>query len=91
MKTNPDPHGQAALMLVESLLLLLIETKVILKEQMADAIDGVVQVKREMAGTTESTVVSLESIGLLRAVSNSLSAAKVAEGKVEPDRLTAGS
>lgn len=75
MKSDPDAHGQAALMLTESLLLLLVGRGVILKEQMVDAIDGIVEVKREIAGTSESVVVSLASIGLLRAVSASLSAA----------------
>jgi hypothetical protein len=75
MKADPDPHGQAALMLMESLLLLLVEEGVLLKEQMIDNIDGVIEVKQEIAGTSESVVVSLASIGLLRAVSASLSAA----------------
>lgn len=79
MKTDPDAHGQAALMLIESLLLLLVGGGVIRKEQMVDAIDGVVEVKREIAGTSESVVISLASIGLLRAVSASLSAAVVPE------------
>jgi hypothetical protein len=74
MKLTPDPHGQAALMLVESLLLLLVEGGVLRKEQVVEAIDGVVELKQEMAATSESVVVSIASIGLLRAVSGSLSA-----------------
>ena len=75
MKMTPDPHGQAALLLCESLLILLVEEGVIRKERMVEAIDGVVEVKQEIAGTSESVVVSMTSIGLLRAVSGSLSAA----------------
>lgn len=75
MKLNPDPHGQAALLLVESLLLLLIEKGVVRKEQVVEAIDGAIEVKQEIAGASESVVVSIVSIGLLRAVAQSLSAA----------------
>lgn len=74
MKPTPDPHGQAALMLMERLLLLLVEQGVIQKEQVVEAIDGLIEVKQEIAGTTESVVVSMVSIGLLRAVSGSVSA-----------------
>ncbi len=62
-------------MLVESLLLLLIEEGGIGKEHMIEAIDGLVEVKQEIAGTNESVVVSMASVGLLRAVSASLLAA----------------
>jgi hypothetical protein len=74
MKPAPDPHGQAALMLVESLLLLLVERGVVQKEQVTEAIAGLVEVTQEIAGTSESVVIST-SIGLLRAVAGSLAAA----------------
>jgi hypothetical protein len=75
MKPAPDPHGQAALLLVESLLLLLVERGVVQKEQVVEAIAGLVEVNQEIAGTSESVVVSMVSIGLLRALAGSLSAA----------------
>ncbi len=75
MDQDPDPHGQAALMLCESVALILIERGVVEKAQMLEAITGVIDVKREMAGTTESVVVSVKSISLLQAVARSLSAA----------------
>ncbi len=62
-------------MLCESVALILIERGVIAKEQMLEAIGGVIDVKREMAGTDESVVVSVRSISLLQAVARSLSAA----------------
>ena len=62
-------------MLVESLLLLLIEKGVISKEDMDVTIEGLVEVKHEIAATSESVVVSMASIGLLRGVSASLLAA----------------
>ncbi len=80
MKTAPDPHGQAALMLIESLSLLLVEEKVIQKDQVIEAIDGIIEVKQEIPGTSDSAVVSIVSIGLLRAVVGSLSAATAPRG-----------
>ncbi len=62
-------------MLCESLMVLLVEKGIIHKEQAIEAIETVVEVKREIAGTTESVVVSVASIGLLRAVAQSISAA----------------
>ena len=75
MKVNPDAHGQAALMLCESLLFILLESGVIRKDQLGEAIDGIIALKTEMAGTSESVVVSLTSIRLLRAIAQSISAA----------------
>ncbi len=62
-------------MLCESLAILLIEGGVIRREQASDAIDTIVEVKHEVAGTSESVVVSMASIGLLRAVAQSIAAA----------------
>ena len=62
-------------MLCESLMLLLVERGVIDKDQAAEAIDGVIEVKREVAGKRESVVVSMASIALLRAVAQSVAAA----------------
>ena len=75
MKLTPDPHGQAALMLCESLIVLLVEEGVIDRDQAVDAIEGVIEVKQEIAGTSESVIVSVASIRLLRAVAQSISAA----------------
>ena len=78
MAHDPDPHGQAALMLCECMLILLVEEGYLPKERVLDAIADVIDVKQEMAGRTESVVVSMTSIGLLRAVAQSLSAVTVA-------------
>ncbi len=77
MTLIPDPHGQAALMLCESLAHLLIARGTLAREELVEAIDGVIEVKREIAGTSESVVVSVASIVLLRAVAQSLSAASL--------------
>ena len=74
MDLIPDPHGQAALMLCESVLLLLIEKGVIKKDETTELIEGVIEVKQEIAGVRENVVVSLASIVLLRAVARSISA-----------------
>lgn len=75
MTLTPDPHGQAALMLCESLALLLIERGTITREEAVDVIDALVELKQEMASTTESPVVSVASILLLQSVARSISAA----------------
>ena len=77
METDPDPHGQAALMLCEGLMLALIEQEVIIKATAVQTIDNVIDVKQAIAGDTESIVVSMTSIGLLRAVSQSMSASPI--------------
>lgn len=77
MTLTPDPHGQAALMLCESLAHLLIAHGALDREEVVDAIDGVIDVKQEIAGASESIVVSVASIVLLRAISQSLSAASI--------------
>ena len=56
-------------------MLLLVERGVIDKDQAADAINDVVDVKREIAGTRESVVVCMASIALLRGVAQSIAAA----------------
>ena len=79
MTMPPDPHGQAALMLCESLALLLVENGILPKSQVVEAIDGIIEVKEEIAGVSESVVVSIVSIGLLRNIAQSIVAAAVPE------------
>ena len=45
----PDPHGQVALILCESLLHLLVEQHVITQEKAIEALDGLTELTREMA------------------------------------------
>ena len=65
-------------MLIESLLLLLVEQRILLKEQVIEAIDGVTEIKQEIAGTSENVVVSMVSISLLRTIAGSVRAVTVA-------------
>ena len=62
-------------MLCESIACLLLDRGLVSAEQVVDAIEGVVEVRREIAGTSERVVVSTVSITLLREVAQSLSAA----------------
>ena len=78
MTHDPDPHGQAALMLCECMLILMVEEGHLPKHRVLDAISDVIDVKQEIAGRTESVVVSMRSIGLLRAIAQSLAAVTVA-------------
>ncbi len=77
MEHDPDPHGQAALILCECMLILMIEEGHLPKDRVLDLIADVIEVKQEMAGRSERVVVSMTSIGLLRAVAQSLSAVTV--------------
>ncbi len=70
-------------MLCEGLILLLVEKGIIDKKRAADVIDGVIEVKQEIAGVCETVVVSVASIALLQAVARSISAG------ADPDRSTA--
>lgn len=64
-------------MLCESVLILLVEGGTLGQDAVVDAIETVIDVKQEIAGVTESVVVSVASIGLLRGVARSISAATV--------------
>ncbi len=62
-------------MLYEGLALLLIERGILPREQVVETIQGIIEVKQEIAGVTESVVVGVISIGLLQTVARSISAA----------------
>ena len=70
-KLGIEVHGR------EALALLLVESGTLLKSQVVDAIEGIIEVKQEVAGVSESVVVSIVSIGLLRAIAQSIAAAAV--------------
>ena len=74
MSHNPDPHGRAALMLCEGLVLLLVETGVIGRDEAA-VIDGLVEVQQEIAAGGESTITGVAALALLGIVARSVSAA----------------
>ena len=63
-------------MLYEALALLLIERGILAKAEIVEIIQGVIEVKQEIAGVTESVVVGVVSIGLLQTIARSLSATR---------------
>lgn len=70
---EPDAHGQAALLLAESILHALVETRTLSLEQALSVIQTTCEVKIEVAESTgESQGRMHESLELLRAISASL-------------------
>jgi hypothetical protein len=70
----PDPHGQAAMFLIESLLHGLIARSVISVEDAIEIVDVAAEVKIDSAAELGDTPASLEkSMALLGAISTSLS------------------
>jgi hypothetical protein len=70
-------EGQAALMVAESLLLVLLEAKVIDQQRLVDAIETVIAAKRSMMLDGNAPEVSAATIGVLSSLANSLTAADV--------------
>jgi hypothetical protein len=74
-----DAHlaeGEAALMLIECLMLVLIEEKIFTVERMAETIETVLATKLQMIQEGEHPKISLLATGLLRRVENSIVAAR---------------
>ncbi len=69
-------HGQAALTLVESVLLVLVETGIVSTEEMLEAVETVISSKRALADNEEDRAISTAAIGLLIGIANSLRAAR---------------
>lgn len=62
-------------MLFEGLAYVLVEQGIVSKHQVIDAIEGVIEVGREIARTSEPVVVSITPIILLQDILNSIRAA----------------
>jgi hypothetical protein len=70
---GPDAHGQAALILAESILHALIETKTITAEKALDVVHLAEEIKSEVAGLAgESETRMNESLELLKRIAVSL-------------------
>lgn len=69
-------EGQAALMVAESLLLVLLEAKVVEKQRLVDAIETVIAAKRSMIIDGAAPAVCAATIGILSSIANSLTAAE---------------
>jgi len=77
----PDPHGQAAMLLLESLLHGLIARKVITTGNAVEIVAVAAEVKQEVAADLGDTPASLaRSLGLLTAIGSSLQGDLAEEG-----------
>ena len=72
-RPEPDAHGQAALVLAESTLHLLVETGVLTRGQAVDAVQTAGSVKREWAEEAgEANATMNRSLSLLRQIERSI-------------------
>ena len=75
---EPDAHGQAALLLAESILHALVETNTLSSEEAISVIETTCEVKIEVAERTgESNTRMNESLFLLRRISKSFKAGTI--------------
>ena len=68
-------YGQAALMLLESVMLALVEQRILTADALVDAIETTISAKRDASARTEPAEIAQASIGLLSNIANSLAAA----------------
>ena len=72
-RLEPDAHGQAALLLVESMLHVLVEARALTLDQAVDAVRTASEVKVEVAAETgESNGRMRESLALLSGIAQTL-------------------
>jgi len=69
-------EGEAALMLLECVLLALVEEKLLTVERIEEMIATVLATKKRMAQEGEHPTISLLATGVLRRVENSIAAAR---------------
>ena len=69
-------HGQAALLLVECLMLVLIEQRVMTAEQLIGAVDTVLATKLQMVRDEDHPQIARLAVGLLSRIGNSLAATR---------------
>ncbi|WP_133123390.1 hypothetical protein [Methylobacterium frigidaeris] len=70
--------GQAALMLIESLMLALVERKVIPASELVEAVETVIETKRRLAANGHEPEIAARAAALLTTLANSLAAAEPA-------------
>lgn len=79
-----EAKAQAALMLVESLALSLVEQGVLTSEQVVELIENVIETKRRMGEESEDPEVAHASAGMLSVIANSVRVAHP-PAPIEPD------
>jgi hypothetical protein len=77
-KIEPDAHGQAALLLTESLIHMLVDHRILSLDQAVEVIQIAAEVKTEVAAAAgESKARMNESLALLANMSNSFEADRI--------------
>ena len=69
---KPDPHGQVALLLCESLLHVLIEQRVISREAALSAVESVLEVTEDAAAATTDEMGSVSPTALIERIAATL-------------------
>jgi hypothetical protein len=67
-------YAEASIMLLECLMLVLIEQRVLTKDQIVSALDSVIATKRQMVDDKENPAIAKVAAGVLRTIANSVSA-----------------
>jgi hypothetical protein len=73
-------YGEAALMLIECLMLLLVEKRVFTTEAMVGAVEMAISTNRLMVKEHEHAEIAAVAAGMLSTIANSLAARKVSHG-----------
>lgn len=74
MRAPPDPHGQAAMLAVESLLHTLVAKAVLSLSDAIDIVETAVSVQEDfLAESDEENEVAVKSLAILQSISKSLS------------------
>jgi hypothetical protein len=71
---KPDPHGQVALLLCESLLHVLVEQRVISREAALSAIESVHELMEESAEATAGEIGSVSPTALIERIASTFAA-----------------
>jgi hypothetical protein len=69
-------YGEAALTLIESLMLILAEQRVLTTQELVEAVENAIATKHQMAADRERPEIASVAVGILSTVANSLAADK---------------
>ena len=72
--SKPDPHGQVALLLCESLLHVLVEQRVISRDATLSVIEGVLELTQESAETTTREIGIVSPAALIERIAATFAA-----------------
>jgi hypothetical protein len=69
-------YGEAALTLIECLMLILAEQRVLTTQELVEAVENAIATKHQMVADREQPEIASVAVGILSAVANSLAAGK---------------